>query len=94
MLLSMSSNRLGEKATFGMAVLSQTTAPAADSSSPPSGITAPPAVMFPELQVLRLHDNSIRSILNLQLFGYTGAGPVTALHAGAHLALLDQCWFH
>lgn len=76
LLLSMSSNRLGDKATFGLPDLSQL-APPVDSPAQPITATVPSAVMFPLLQVLRLHDNSIRSIHSLQLYGYTG----NSLHA-------------
>lgn len=67
----MSNNRLSDKATFGMTDLSQLAA-AVDSPAGSAALTTPPVIMFPLLQVLRLHDNSLRSMQSLQLYGYTG----------------------
>lgn len=66
----MSSNRLGDMATFGLPDLGQLTT-TADSPAGSAAITSS-VVMFPLLQVLKLNDNSIRSIQSLQLYGYTG----------------------
>ena len=71
-VLSMGSNRLAEAASFEMpslaGLLQNGSSSAATASSPEA---RPPAVMFPLLQVLKLHGNSIRSIQGLQLYGFT-----------------------
>ncbi|KAL3155218.1 Leucine-rich repeat-containing protein 9 [Trebouxia sp. C0010 RCD-2024] len=75
-LLSMAGNRLGDAASFEMSSLAGLLP--ADGSKPTADISDPmpcrrqPAVMFPLLQILRLQENSIRSIQGLQLFGFTG----------------------
>ena len=74
----MANNRLGEAASFEMPSLAGLLPSASDRAggtvgtpdAPPCGHQ--PTVMFPLLQVLRLQDNSIRSIQGLQLFGFTG----------------------
>lgn len=72
----MAGNRLGDAASFEMSSLAGLLP--ADGSKPTADISDPmpcrrqPAVMFPLLQILRLQENSIRSIQGLQLFGFTG----------------------
>ena len=75
-LLSMAGNRLGEAASFQTPSLADLLT-TGDSEAVSGASEATPrrrqaAVMFPLLQVLRLQENSIRSIQGLQLFGFTG----------------------
>lgn len=72
----MAGNRLGEAASFEMPSLADLLS-TGDSEAVAGASEAVPrrhqaAVMFPLLQVLRLQENSIRSIQGLQLFGFTG----------------------
>lgn len=75
-VLSMGSNRLGEAASFWLPSLAGVLE--ADASKGPDdpgqGISALPQTssLFPMLQILRLHENSIKSIQGLQLHGFTG----------------------
>lgn len=72
----MGSNRLGEAASFWLPSLAGVLE--ADASKGPDdpgrGISALPQTssLFPMLQILRLHENSIKSIQGLQLHGFTG----------------------
>lgn len=75
-LLSMAGNRLGEGASFEMSSLAALLT-TDDSEAVAGALEATPrrhqaVVMFPLLQILRLQENSIRSIQGLQLFGFTG----------------------
>ena len=75
-MLSMANNKLGEAASFELPSLvgllaGEGSAALGDISGSLSS-RSQQSVMFPMLQVLRLHDNSIRSIQGLQLFGFTG----------------------
>lgn len=72
----MAGNRLGEAASFEMPSLADLLT-TSDSEAEAGAAEAAlrrhqAAVMFPLLQVLRLQENSIRSIQGLQLFGFTG----------------------
>ena len=71
----MANNKLGEAASFELPSLVGLLT--ADSSSTPGDTSgrSQHSVMFPMLQVLRLRDNSIRSLQGLQLFGFTGQLP-------------------
>ena len=72
----MGSNRLSESASFELPSLaglieSEGAKGPTDATQGPA-IPSRPSVLFPMLQVLKLHDNSIRSIQGLQLYGFTG----------------------
>ena len=75
-LLSMAGNRLGDAASFEMSSLAGllTTGDSEAVADAPDATLRrlQPGVMFPLLQVLRLQENSIRSMQGLQLFGFTG----------------------
>lgn len=72
----MAGNRLGDAASFEMPSLAGllTTGDSEAVADAPDATPQrhQPAIMFPLLQVLRLQENSIRSIQGLQLFGFTG----------------------
>lgn len=75
-MLSMANNKLSDAASFEMPTLAgllatQGSMGLGDNSGSVSS-RGQQAVMFPLLQVLRLQENSIRSIQGLQLFGFTG----------------------
>ncbi len=80
-VLSMGSNRLGEAASFELpsiaGLLGDNAGNGLDATKGPDAAKGPlqaphKSVMFPMLQKLRLHDNNIRNIQGLQLYGFTG----------------------
>lgn len=72
----MAGNRLGDAASFEMPSLAGLLTTGDSEAVADAPEARPhrhrPVVMFPLLQLLRLHENSIRSIQGLQLFGFTG----------------------
>ena len=75
-MLSMASNKLGDGASFEMTslagLLSSGSLEGLRGNAGGTASRGQHSIMFPLLQVLRLHENSIRSIQGLQLFGFTG----------------------
>ena len=71
-VLSMSNNRLTEAASFELPSLAGLLEKNRDSEATADRLqAAQPSVLFPLLQVLKLHGNSIRSLQGLQLYGLT-----------------------